>query len=533
MASPSPLFAIEAQDLLSQGRVDDAIQLCRSGLALYPDYPTAYKVLADALILAGDPDSANEKLNDALLRMPGDSQLQRIRQQMKERQAAQGVRQSDADLRQPSDDAIQPTAQGVESESAASGAKGDSTGVDGEANAEAAAPVPATLASTDSTARPASEVDETSLTDSDESSEPFDADLSDGNQREEAAATDNSTKELAGKGDPQPDSGNADADQEPIDAEPDHASEEHGGEPAARSAEPLITDEQHDSTEAAIADEVHPGDSIAAELPQNAAIDEGQEQGKATDAPDTLSSVSPTDGLEKNQMPGAAEASAKPVAETRVPTDGSAANPVTAAPAPEQPQRDVAPVHLRIIETAPALAESRTPWRSKNLRLIPGLEFTSLRFEGHAGRSYERVHSLPDPPAFPEFEYESVMRQEHSMPLSGRLRTGRRDATAPKRSKRTPLEELSRQLRAFKPKADPPAAANVDHDQSLPRPETGAAPAAALGNPSMVTETIAKIYVMQGAIDEAIAAYQTLAKNHPGKAAYFQQRIDELREKDS
>jgi hypothetical protein len=47
--------------------------------------------------------------------------------------------------------------------------------------------------------------------------------------------------------------------------------------------------------------------------------------------------------------------------------------------------------------------------------------------------------------------------------------------------------------------------------------------------PSVVTETMANIYVQQGAYSQAIKAYQVLARNHPERLDHFEAIIADLR----
>lgn len=48
MTNINELFAIEAEELLNSGKIDQAIQLCEKGLEKYPNYSTAYTILAQA-----------------------------------------------------------------------------------------------------------------------------------------------------------------------------------------------------------------------------------------------------------------------------------------------------------------------------------------------------------------------------------------------------------------------------------------------------------------------------------------------------
>ncbi len=53
-----------------------------------------------------------------------------------------------------------------------------------------------------------------------------------------------------------------------------------------------------------------------------------------------------------------------------------------------------------------------------------------------------------------------------------------------------------------------------------------------LENEELVTETLAKIYALQGNLNKAIRAYQILSAKYPNKSAYFASLIEELRKKD-
>jgi hypothetical protein len=53
-----------------------------------------------------------------------------------------------------------------------------------------------------------------------------------------------------------------------------------------------------------------------------------------------------------------------------------------------------------------------------------------------------------------------------------------------------------------------------------------------LENEELVTETLAKIYALQGNLNKAIRAYQILSLKYPNKSAYFASLIEDLRKKD-
>ena len=51
-------FAQLAEEYRRDGRLDDAVRVCRDGLAQHPDYPSARLTLGRALVEQGHPDQA-------------------------------------------------------------------------------------------------------------------------------------------------------------------------------------------------------------------------------------------------------------------------------------------------------------------------------------------------------------------------------------------------------------------------------------------------------------------------------------------
>ncbi|MFN4985081.1 MAG: hypothetical protein ACK45E_04545 [Ignavibacteria bacterium] len=162
---------------------------------------------------------------------------------------------------------------------------------------------------------------------------------------------------------------------------------------------------------------------------------------------------------------------------------------------------------LRLIEMAPVSSDTRII-RSASVRLIPGLEFTSLRFEGTRSRGRREITSLLDPPAFRSF---------HQMRRSARPA----DGSEPRRRAAT-LEELAARLHD----ARMPRMANVEQEES--KEDLGAS-----GSPIIVTETIARIYMQQGSYELAIDAFKTLQKQKPAKSDEFEKLIKECERKRS
>ena len=63
-------FAPLAEELRRAGRLDEAVQFCRAGLALHPEYTTARATLGRALIDRGDLDAALVELTAVLAAAP-------------------------------------------------------------------------------------------------------------------------------------------------------------------------------------------------------------------------------------------------------------------------------------------------------------------------------------------------------------------------------------------------------------------------------------------------------------------------------
>ncbi len=197
--------------------------------------------------------------------------------------------------------------------------------------------------------------------------------------------------------------------------------------------------------------------------------------------------------------------------------------------APPEPRR-VAPhatstSPLRIIDTAQILDDTRII-RSASVRLIPGLEFTTLRFEGTKTRGRREIQTLLDPPPFRRFHPARRVLQ----PVSQQSQPSGPTASHPKpATKPLSLEELANRLeRARMPRSGealtPMASATQTTHVVVPT-------SASLGLPRqqmVITETIARIYMQQGAYDKAIDAFTALAVSKPEKNEEYQRIIAEL-----
>jgi tetratricopeptide (TPR) repeat protein len=173
------------------------------------------------------------------------------------------------------------------------------------------------------------------------------------------------------------------------------------------------------------------------------------------------------------------------------------------AEAPEEAPQPPSQV-LRILESLSIDDETRII-RSSSVRLIPGLEFTTLRVEGLRSRGRRGIGVLPDPPAFRSFH---------------RVRRPQRAADPAPVRKPVSLEELASRLSEAK----------------IPRPsELDATPAPVqptpVSQPIMVTDTIAQIYMQQESYDLAIEAFKTLMSRKPERKDHYEALIRECERK--
>lgn len=172
------------------------------------------------------------------------------------------------------------------------------------------------------------------------------------------------------------------------------------------------------------------------------------------------------------------------------------------------------PSVLRIIDTAPTSDDARII-RSSAVRLIPGLEYTTLRFEGMKARGRRAIQPLSEPPSFRDFH--SPMR-----PFV-RPRPHQNVENAPARpavKKPLSLEELASRLEKVR----------MPRPGESTQPPVGPVHAPGTG-PALVTETIARIYEQQGALDKALEAYRALQRQKPDKHDYFERLIADVSRK--
>jgi len=157
-------------------------------------------------------------------------------------------------------------------------------------------------------------------------------------------------------------------------------------------------------------------------------------------------------------------------------------------------------VNLRIIEIVRQQFPQPLTWRANDAGIIPGLKYTSIRLHRPAKRAQPFV---PEFPPFPSF-----IRPATAPPVE----IAPEIIPESEAKHQTPLEELALRLeRARIP---------------IAREDSGRNENAAV--PKFVTDTMAAIYENQGALGQALKAYQMLARNKPENLAFYQAKINEL-----
>ena len=79
MSDLSPIFALEAEQLLLDNEYEEAIELCNKGIEEYPYYPAAYAVLAQAHFEKDNIEASKNAIERGLSLFPNDTKLNRIK----------------------------------------------------------------------------------------------------------------------------------------------------------------------------------------------------------------------------------------------------------------------------------------------------------------------------------------------------------------------------------------------------------------------------------------------------------------------
>ncbi len=192
----------------------------------------------------------------------------------------------------------------------------------------------------------------------------------------------------------------------------------------------------------------------------------------------------------------------------------------------DEKQSDTAPT-MRIVETATIDSRAMRMLRSSNIRLIPGLEFAPLRIESKRRALADTAFEFPPFRSIRgsqrNYRIQKVRATANTLELLDNVPRNQphREVTqsnvAPQ--PRISLDELAQQLENVRiqpqqnPKPIEPRGRSVSDE------------------PTVVSETMAHIYESQGAIEQAIKAYMTLARQFPERRAYFEEKIAQLRTK--
>ncbi|RMF33392.1 MAG: tetratricopeptide repeat protein, partial [Chlorobiota bacterium] len=179
-----------------------------------------------------------------------------------------------------------------------------------------------------------------------------------------------------------------------------------------------------------------------------------------------------------------------------------------------QPRENDASPTMRIVETATIDSRAMRMLRSSNVRLIPGLEFAPLRIESSASKPSAAVLEFPPFRPIRGTERQRMVRSTTPVPstpaqLEAELRARQRSpdvahTSSTDSSQKTSLELLAERLEQAWIKSPESHATAEQSESDVERSE-----------PTVVSETMAAIYEMQGAIEQAIKAYMILARQFP------------------
>ncbi|MFM8473813.1 MAG: hypothetical protein ACKOBV_09890 [Candidatus Kapaibacterium sp.] len=510
----SPLFAIDAQKMLGSGDSSGAVQLLERGIGVYPEYTTAYAVIARAYMQMRDTETAYEWVRRGLKRFPSHRALIILESDLRRQTLAGNVPQPAVATPAPSvippapapEPAPAPAPEPAPEHTSTHAPEPAPESEPGSGTApppEAVSPVraePVTQAVVEAAAEPVS-LAVPHLPEAGEEERLLDDALSnvdDDNDGWEHAREAVEEREAAVPAE--------DSDAEAVsDAEVESAVT---GAPETKEEERLLddalsnVDDDNDGWMQArtLVEEADPG--------LRPVVDEDG----GTHEPGALSAIDHDDREETRARP-------EPVRTEEVLQKINVVGGTVVMDGVFM--RDVMErlelQGLRLVST-PA-SSSRRAIRSSAMRLIPGLEFTPLRVQS-SPKAYRSVSQLPDMPPFPVIRGSSMNvspmltvapAQKSSRKPSKQERTARTNDVP-----RTHLEELAQRLE----KVRTPVTEEPDGITTR-----GAAEGV---EPTMVTETMAKIYEQQGFTEQAIKAYRQLARVKPEKRDEFERRIAAL-----
>ncbi|MFM2133550.1 MAG: hypothetical protein RL156_831 [Bacteroidota bacterium] len=506
----SPLFAIDAQKLLGTGDASGAVHLLEKGIEVYPEYATAYAVMARAYMQMRDVESAYEWVQRGLKQFPTHRALVILEQELRrqtfggtatESHAAQPVR-----IEESEQEVLQVSAE-------------ESPQEPPEESSEESQPE----SSPTQSEAPAADVriDEPNLH----------AHYPEANERgvllDEALSNVDDDNDQWNKAAEIVDEHHVDVPESETETETESLPEHY---PAVQSAADVRTDDAlsniDDDNDAwtevrAAAEEAVEEEVLKEEHPEDAAAVGEDSVGE--------DSVGEDVALEQNDVPADDEITDHSGDSRHVTAAGISTEEVLQkinvvggnVVVDKVIMRDLMErmelQGLRLI-SSPA-AGSRRAFRSSAMRLIPGLEFTPLRVQSSPKARRSTSH-LPELPPFPVIR-GSEMNVSPTLAPSAPAKASKKSSKADRSSRssdapKTQLEELALRLEKVRtPITEEP-------DGVTPRGVSEGV------EPTLVTETMAKIYAQQGLTDQAIKAYRQLARSKPERREEFEQRIVEL-----
>jgi tetratricopeptide (TPR) repeat protein len=501
----SPLFAIDAQKLLGTGDASGAVHLLEKGIEVYPEYATAYAVMARAYMQMRDVESAYEWVQRGLKQFPTHRALVILEQELR-RQTFGGtapeshpaqpeqIEESEQEVLQES-----PQESPQESQPESSPTQSEAPAVDAR-------------------------IDEPNLH----------AHYPEANERDvlldEALSNVDDDNDQWNKAAEIVDEHHVDVPESETETEslPEHY-------PAVQSAADIRTDDAlsniDDDNNAwtevrAAAEEAVEEEVLKEEHPEDTAAVREDSVGEDSVGED---SVGEDVALEQNDIPADDEITDHSGDSRHVTAAGISTEEVLQkinvvggnVVVDKVIMRDLMErmelQGLRLI-SSPA-AGSRRAFRSSAMRLIPGLEFTPLRVQSSPKARRSTSH-LPELPPFPVIR-GSEMNVSPTLAPSAPAKASKKSSKADRSSRssdapKTQLEELALRLEKVRtPITEEP-------DGVTPRGVSEGV------EPTLVTETMAKIYAQQGLTDQAIKAYRQLARSKPERREEFEQRIVEL-----
>ena len=157
--------------------------------------------------------------------------------------------------------------------------------------------------------------------------------------------------------------------------------------------------------------------------------------------------------------------------------------------------------------------------RASYLKLIPGLDYTPLKYANTVHESVDHVRPLQP---FPEFSVVNPKRRGTNRKFKGKY-----DISGIAPSLMNPEDRelhLINELTARLEKAKMPRIEEIDNINDSYEEEDEPKSSAS----ELITETMAKIYEMQGAKVEAIGAYRKLMIQHPNNSDYYLEKIKQI-----